>query len=118
MVKLSAPILIAAILVYIVALTVISITGYRGTSGIVAHKRMLQPRVNGCHLKVFTLDVAQYFHYTHPMMTGPNRTSETASPAQKPNTILYRVFIAPFRIRIDQLAHLFDLSSVGIAHLV
>ena len=119
MVKLSAPILIAAILVYIVALTVISITGYeRGTSGVVAYKRMLQPRVNGCHLKVFTLDVAQYFHYTHPMMTGPNRTSETASPAQKPNTILYRVFIAPFRIRIDQLALLFDLAGIGIAHLV
>ena len=58
------------------------------------------------------------FHYTHPMMTGPNRASETASPAQKPNKILDRVFIAPLRISIDQLAHLFDLSSVGIAHLV
>ena len=58
------------------------------------------------------------FHYTHPMMIGPNRASETASPAQKPSTILYRVFIAPFRIGIDQLAHLFDLAGIGITHLV
>ena len=118
MVELSAPVLITAILVCIVTLTVISIPWYRGTRGVVAYKRMLQPRVNGYHLRVFTLDVAQYFHYTHPMMTGPNRASETASPAQKPNKILDRVFIAPLRISIDQLTQLLDLAGIGIAHLI
>ena len=117
-VELSAPVLITAILVCIVTLTVISIPWYRGTRGVVAYKRMLQPRVNGYHLRVFTLDVAQYFHYTHPKMIGKNRTNATASPAQKPNKILHRVFIAPLRIRIDQLAHLFDLAGIGITHLV
>jgi len=58
------------------------------------------------------------FHYTHPMMIGPNRASETASPAQKPNKILDRVFIAPLRISIDQLTQLLDLAGIGIAHLI
>ena len=52
------------------------------------------------------------------MMTGPNRASETASPAQKPNKILDRVFIAPLRISIDQLTQLLDLAGIGIAHLI
>ena len=65
-----------------------------------------------------SLDVSDCFHYTHPMMTGPNRASDIASPAQKPNKILDRVFIAPLRISIDQLPQLLDLAGIGIAHLV